>query len=57
MRMLIAGGTASLILAAGPACAAPCAQADLVEFAVARVAAEFAFLPGAPCASMGKDVL
>jgi creatinine amidohydrolase len=30
--MLIAGGTASLILAAGSACAAPRAQADLVEF-------------------------
>ena len=29
---LIAGGTASLILAAGPACAAPCPQTDLVEF-------------------------
>src|SRR5215467_6044684 len=29
---LIAGGTASLILAAGPAHAAPCAQTDLVEF-------------------------
>ncbi len=30
--MLIAGGTASLILTAAPACAAPCAQTDLVEF-------------------------
>ena len=29
---LIAGGTASLILAAGPTSAAPCAQTDLVEF-------------------------
>jgi creatinine amidohydrolase len=29
---LIAGGTASVILAAGPAGAAPCAQTDLVEF-------------------------
>jgi creatinine amidohydrolase len=29
---LITGGTASLILAAGPACAAPCSQTDLVEF-------------------------
>src|SRR6476660_550748 len=29
---VIAGGTASLILAAGSACAAPRAQADLVEF-------------------------
>src|SRR6266566_4086004 len=32
LLMLIAGGTASLILAAGPARAAPRAQADLVEF-------------------------
>src|SRR5438874_3879310 len=32
LLMLIAGGTASLILTAAPACAAPCAQADLVEF-------------------------
>jgi len=32
LLMLIAGGTASLILAAGSACAAPRAQADLVEF-------------------------
>src|SRR6201984_3944291 len=32
LLMLIAGGTASLILAARPACAAPCAQTDLVEF-------------------------
>jgi creatinine amidohydrolase len=30
--MWIAGGTAPLILAAGPANAAPCAQTDLVEF-------------------------
>jgi len=30
--MLIAGGTASLILAAGSARAAPRAQTDLVEF-------------------------
>src|SRR5438552_4704251 len=30
--MLVAGGTASLVLAAGCACAAPRAQADLVEF-------------------------
>src|ERR1041385_6667092 len=30
--MLIGCGTASLILAAGPARAAPCAQTDLVEF-------------------------
>ena len=29
---LIAGGTASLILAAGPAHAVPCAPTDLVEF-------------------------
>ena len=32
LLMLIAGGTASLILAAGSACAAPRAQTDLVEF-------------------------
>src|SRR5437868_13344290 len=32
LLMLIAGGTASLVLAAGSACAAPRAQADLVEF-------------------------
>ena len=32
LLMLIAGGTASLIFAAGSACAAPRAQADLVEF-------------------------
>ncbi|HEV2732498.1 MAG TPA: creatininase family protein, partial [Terriglobales bacterium] len=32
LLMLIAGGTASLILAAGSACATPPAQADLVEF-------------------------
>src|ERR1700746_1290165 len=32
LLMLIACGTASLILAAGPARAAPCAQTDLVEF-------------------------
>ena len=32
LLMLIAGGTAPLILAAGPAYAAPCAQTDLVEF-------------------------
>ena len=32
LLMLIAGGTASLMLAAGPARAAPCAQTDLVEF-------------------------
>ena len=32
LLMLIAGGTGSLILAAGSACAAPPAQADLVEF-------------------------
>src|SRR4030088_121362 len=32
LLMLIAGGTASLILAAGSALAAPRAQADLVEF-------------------------
>src|SRR5205814_6104575 len=32
LLMLFAGGTASLILAAGSACAAPRAQADLVEF-------------------------
>ena len=32
LLMLIAGGTASLMLAARPACAAPCAQTDLVEF-------------------------
>src|SRR5262249_32123458 len=32
LMMLIAGGTASLILAAGSACAAPRAQADPVEF-------------------------
>src|SRR6516164_6816145 len=32
LPMLIAGGTAFLTLAAGPACAAPCAQTDLVEF-------------------------
>src|SRR6202047_1159870 len=32
LRMWIAGGTASLILAAGSARAAPRAQADLVEF-------------------------
>ncbi len=31
LLMLIAGGTASLVLAAGSACAAPRAQADLVE--------------------------
>jgi hypothetical protein len=30
--MLIAGGTASLILTAAPGFAAPCAQTDLVEF-------------------------
>ena len=30
--MLIAGGTACLMLAARPVCAAPCAQTDLVEF-------------------------
>src|SRR6266568_9435988 len=32
LLMLIAGGIASLILTAAPACAAPCAQTDLVEF-------------------------
>src|SRR5256885_12400066 len=32
LLMLIAGGTASLMLIAAPACAAPCAQTDLVEF-------------------------
>ena len=32
LLMLIACGTASLILAAGPARAAPCAETDLVEF-------------------------
>ena len=32
LLMLIAGGTASLVLVARPACAAPCAQTDLVEF-------------------------
>src|SRR5215813_9786333 len=32
LLMLIAGGTTSLILTAAPACAAPCAQTDLVEF-------------------------
>ena len=32
LLMSIAGGTASLILGAGSACAAPPAQADLVEF-------------------------
>jgi creatinine amidohydrolase len=32
LLMLIAGGMAFLILAAGPAYAAPCAQTDLVEF-------------------------
>src|SRR5262249_5627820 len=32
LLMLILGGTASLILTAAPACAAPCAQTDLVEF-------------------------
>ena len=32
LLMLIAGGTASLILTATPSCAAPCAQTDLVEF-------------------------
>ena len=32
LLMLISGGTASLILAAGSACAAPRAQTDLVEF-------------------------
>jgi hypothetical protein len=32
LLMLIACGTASLILAAGPARSAPCAQTDLVEF-------------------------
>jgi creatinine amidohydrolase len=32
LLMLIAGGIASLILAAGPARAAPCAPTDLVEF-------------------------
>src|SRR5258708_19854967 len=32
LLMLIAGGTASLMLTAAPACAAPCAQTDLVEF-------------------------
>src|ERR1700739_1984642 len=32
LLMLIAGGTASPILTAAPACAAPCAQTDLVEF-------------------------
>src|ERR1700756_1293353 len=32
LLMLIACGTASLVLAAGPARAAPCAQTDLVEF-------------------------
>src|SRR5438876_12254668 len=32
LLMLIAGGTASLILAAGSACAAPHAQTDPVEF-------------------------
>src|SRR5207302_7743845 len=32
LLMLIAGGAASLMLTAAPACAAPCAQTDLVEF-------------------------
>src|SRR6266436_6565183 len=32
LLMLIAGGTVSLMLTAAPACAAPCAQTDLVEF-------------------------
>src|SRR5437868_8070858 len=32
LLMLIAGGTASLMLTAAPACAAPCAHTDLVEF-------------------------
>jgi len=32
LLMLIAGGTASVVFAAGSACAAPPAQADLVEF-------------------------
>src|SRR2546426_2816034 len=32
LLMLIAGGTASLILTAAPAWAAPCAKTDLVEF-------------------------
>lgn len=32
LLMLIAGGTASLVLVARPACAAACAQTDLVEF-------------------------
>src|SRR5215813_9753890 len=32
LLMLIAGGTASLILTAAPACATPCAKTDLVEF-------------------------
>ena len=32
LLMLIAVGTAFLILAAGPACAAPCKRTDLVEF-------------------------
>jgi hypothetical protein len=32
LLMLIAGGTASLVPAGRPACAAPCAQTDLVEF-------------------------
>src|SRR5437764_6659029 len=32
LLMLIAGGTASLMLTAAPACAAPCAQTDLAEF-------------------------
>src|SRR5437016_7230165 len=32
LLMWIAGGTASLMLTAAPACAAPCAQTDLVEF-------------------------
>jgi len=37
LPMLIAGGTASLMLAAGPACAAPCAQTDLVAAKSIRV--------------------
>src|SRR5579864_3975797 len=32
LLMLIAGGTGALMLAARPACAAPCAHTDLVEF-------------------------
>ncbi|MBV9723573.1 MAG: creatininase family protein [Gammaproteobacteria bacterium] len=32
LLMLLAGGIASAMLAAPPACAAPCAQTDLVEF-------------------------